>query len=166
MTDDREKAPTDPDAEAERELRQGRKFTPEEALARLAGPGAMKGASPVSRVQQAETEIGTWLGSHVPDPAGVLKMVLHRNLKGSESLLGNLDRPLLALSGYCERLLSSDYLLKELVRQADVEWGRAMDERPPFEKEGSSPEPDDPYTVASVRRILVEVVERLKTSSE
>ncbi len=42
------------DAELEREIRKGRKFTLEEAIGRLAGPGAMKGESPVARMQQAE----------------------------------------------------------------------------------------------------------------
>ena len=44
------------DAELEREIREGRKFTLEEAIGRLAGPGAMKGESPVARMQQAEVE--------------------------------------------------------------------------------------------------------------
>src|SRR4029078_10924928 len=63
------------DAQVEREIRGSRRFTPEEALGRIAGPGAMKGASPVSPQQQAEIEIGTWLRSHLTDPAGALKVV-------------------------------------------------------------------------------------------
>jgi len=39
------------DNQLEQEIRQGRKFNSAEAIARLAGPGAMKGASPVSPVQ-------------------------------------------------------------------------------------------------------------------
>jgi len=35
--------------ELEREIRQGRKFSLEEAIGRLAGPGAMKGESPIAR---------------------------------------------------------------------------------------------------------------------
>src|SRR5690348_12519831 len=106
MTDDHESQRSEADGELEREIRQGRKFTPKEAMARLAGPGAMKGASPVSPVQQAETEIGTWLRSNVPDTPGALQMLLQRNLTGSELLLANLDRPLTALAGYCERVLA------------------------------------------------------------
>jgi hypothetical protein len=161
MIDDREKPHSEADAELEREIREGRKFTPQEALARLAGPGAMKGASPVSPVQQAETEIGTWLRNHVPDPAGALPVLLHRHLKGSELLLDNLERPLTALARYCEDLLASDYLLKDLVREADMEWGRRMDERPYFEREGSAPNAKDPYTVESVRKALGEALQRL-----
>ena len=53
-----------------------------------------------------------------------------------------------------QRILDSDYLLGELVRQCDVEWGRAYGERPYFQKEGSPPHQDDPYTVESVRGSL------------
>ena len=150
------------DEALEREIRQGRKFRPEDALGKLAGPGAMKGASPVSRQQQAEIAIGSWLRSHVTDPAGALNVVLHRHLKGSEPLLNNPDQPLLALADYCRRLLASDHLLKELVREADVEWGRVMDERPYFEREGCPRHPDDPYTIESVRNALDGVLKQMK----
>lgn len=149
------------DPELEREIRQGRKFTANEALARLAGPGAMKGASPVSPVQQAETEIGTWVRRNVGDTTGALQMLLQRNLKGSELLLRNLDRPLAALAAYCKHILDSEHLLNEFVRQADVEWGQRMDERPHFEREGCPPDADDPYTVESVRHTLAEALSRL-----
>jgi hypothetical protein len=154
MEDDRSKQRPLADEQVEREIRRGRKFTPNEAMARLAGPGAMKGASPVSRVQQAETEIGTWLRNNVADAGGALKVVLHRHLKGSELLLESLDRPLVALETFCRRVLNADNQLKELVREADVEWGRAMGERPHFEREGYPPHPDDPYTIETVRKAL------------
>ena len=154
MINDQDKPPS---ADLEREIREGRKFSMQEAMARVAGPGAMKGASPVSPVQQAENEIGNWLRSHVPDTAGALKAVLLRQIKSSALLMENVDRPLMAVEGYCERILASDDLLRELVRQADAEWGRMMDERPYFEREGAGPHPDDPYTVASVREVLVAV---------
>ena len=41
------------DAELEREIRKGRKVTLAEAIGWMAGPGAMKGVSPVARQQQA-----------------------------------------------------------------------------------------------------------------
>jgi hypothetical protein len=161
MDDDRDKQRSEAEAELEREIREGRKFSAKEAVARLAGPGAMKGASPVSPVQQAETEIGSWLRSNVTDSAGALPVVLHRRLRGSELLLGSLDRPLLALAEYCRQLLASDFRLKEIVREADVEWGQSMGERPYFEREGAPQDPGDPYTVESVRKALAEVMERL-----
>jgi hypothetical protein len=149
------------DAELEREIREGRKFTLEEAIARMAGPGAMKGESPVARMQQAEFEIESWLTSHVVDAGGALKVVLHRHVKRSDLLLDNFDEPLVVLASYCQRVLDSDYLLDEFVRDADVEWGRVMGERPYFEREGSSRHPDDPYTVDSVRNALSELLTQL-----
>ena len=158
---DHDKRRSEAEVELEREIRQGRKFSAQDALARMAGPGALKGASPVSPVQQAETEIGTWLGNNLADAGGALKAVLHRHLRGSELLLDNLDRPLVALADYCRSLLAADYLLKEIVNEADVEWGRAMDERPHFEREGVPAHPDDPYTIEAVRKTLSDTLERL-----
>ena len=61
---------------------------------------------------------------------GSIAGVLHRQLNGSELLLNNLDQPLLALAAYCQQVLAPNYHLVELVREADLEWGRRMDERP------------------------------------
>lgn len=149
------------DAELEREIREGRKFTLEEAIARMAGPGAMKGESPVTRMQQAEIEIGSWLRSHLTDSGSALEVVLHRRVKASELLLNNFDQPLIVLASYCQKVLESEYLLKEVVRDADIEWGRVMIERPHFEREGELPHPDDCYTVESVRGALCELIEQL-----
>ena len=160
MTDD-DKRQSEADAAIEREIRQGRKLDARDLLSRMAGPGAMKGASPVSPVQQAETEIGTWLRGNLPDTAGALRVVLHRHLKGSSVLLDNLDRPLVALAEYFRALLAAEYRLREIVGEADVEWGRAMDERPMFEREGVSAHPDDPYTFEGVREALAGALELL-----
>jgi len=149
------------DAELEREIRQGRKFNLGEAIGRSAGPGVMKGESPVARMQQAEIEIVTWLRSHLLDAVGSLKIVLHRNVKASELLLNNFDQPMGVLADYCQRVLDSDYLLEELVRAADTEWGRSMGDRPYFEKKGAPPDPDDPYTVESVRHALSDLLKQL-----
>ena len=161
MSDHQDTQRSEADAELEREIREGRKFTLEEAIGRLAGPGAMKGQSPVTRMQQAEIEIGSWLRCHLADSGGSLEGVLHRRVKGSELLLNNYEQPLVVLASYCQRVLSSDCLLKEVVRDADVEWARLMGERPYFEKEGSPHYPEDPYTVASVRNTLSELLTQL-----
>ena len=153
------------EADFEREIRQGRKFAAKDLMGRLAGPGAMKGASAVSPVQQAETEIGTWLGSNLADANGALRVVLHRHLKGSQRLLDNIDAPLVAIADFCRVLLAVDYRLAEIVSEADVEWGRAMDERPHFERAGTPPHPNDPYTIEGVRKILSDALERLPASS-
>jgi hypothetical protein len=152
--------------ELEREILEGRKFSLEEAIARLAGPGAMKGASPVARMQQAEFEIETWLRTHLLDASGVLPVVLLRHVKGSDLLLNNLDQPMVVLASYCKQLLESDYLLQELVRNADVEWAHMMGEQPYLERPGSSHHPDDPYTVVSVRNALSELLKQLAGVNE
>src|SRR3954453_18572167 len=162
MSDDKQpKESSLADAELEREIREGRKFTLEEAIGRMVGPGAMKGESPVARMQQAEIEIASWLRGHLADAGGALPVVLHRDVEGSDLLLKNFDQPLVVLAGYCQRVLDSDYLLGELVRDADIEWGRVMGERPYFEKECSPHHPDDPYTVESVRLPLSGLLEQL-----
>ena len=92
---------------------------------------------------------------------GELQTVLLRHIEGSELLLNNYDQPLVVLASCCQRVLSSEYLLKELVRDADVEWGRVMGARPYFEHEGSPPRPEDPYTVDSVRNVLSELLKQL-----
>jgi hypothetical protein len=161
MSDNQDKPRSEADAELEREIREGRKFTLAEAIGRLAGPGAMKGESPVARMQQAEAEIEYWLKGHLADAGGALHTVLQRHVNASELLLNNFDQPLVALAGCCQRALDSDYLLGELVRDADIEWGRVMGERPYFEKEGTPCHPDDPYTVESVRLALSGLLEQL-----
>jgi hypothetical protein len=149
------------DADLEREIRDGRKFTLEEAVARMVGPGGMKGESPVARMRQAEVEIGAWLRSHLVDAGGALEVVLLRRIKQSELLLNKFDQPLVVLASYCHQVVDSQCLLEELVRDTDVEWGRLMGERPFFEKAGVSRHPDDPYTVASVRNSLSDLIEKL-----
>lgn len=153
--------PRDPsETDIEREIRHGRKFTAEEAIGRLAGPGAMKGASAISRQQEAENAVGVWLAANIADASGMLRTVLHRHLKASKLLLDNVDDPLVAAAAYLRQILASEQRLREIVREADAEWGRAMDERPYFEREDSPPHPDDPYTAASVRKALDEALRR------
>ena len=146
------------DAELERRIRAERKFTLSEAIGRMAGPGAMKGASPVTLKQQAVAVIQEYLGRHLVDSAGVLSGVLLRQVTESELLLSSFDRPLAALAGPARQLLGSEFALAELVRQADVEWGRVFGERPRFDREGCPPAPDDPYTRESVRTALAQLV--------
>jgi hypothetical protein len=154
MCNEQPKHPSDADADLEREIRKERKFSLADAIGRLAGPGMMKGVSPVARKQQSEMEIEAYLERHLIDAAAILPAVLLRRVKGSELLLNNFDQPLFVLASYIQRVLDSEYLLKELVREADIEWGRTLGERPYFEKDGCPPHPDDPYTIESVRVIL------------
>jgi hypothetical protein len=65
MSDSQNKQCSQSDAELEREIRQERKFTLTEAIGRMAGPGAMKGESPVTRLHQAVAEIQEYLDRHL-----------------------------------------------------------------------------------------------------
>src|SRR5262245_46967797 len=126
MRDEKAKQPSQADADLEREIRKGRKFTLAEAIGRVAGAGAMKAARPMSRHQQAEVEIENYLRGHLPDAAGILPLVLYRRVKVSQLLLDNYDQPLLVLACCVQKTLDSAYLLAELVRDADTEWGRVF----------------------------------------
>jgi len=161
MSADQPQRPFVTDTDLEREIRDQRKFSLAEAIGRLAGPGMMKGVSPVTRKQQAEAEIEAYLNRHLSCAAGILPVVLFRHVRESELLLNNLDQPLIVLASYVQQVLDSDYRLKELVREADVEWGRTFGERPYFEKVGCPPHPDDAYTIESVRISLSQLFERL-----
>jgi hypothetical protein len=161
MSENPDKPRSEADAQLEREVRAERKFTIAEAIGRLAGPGSMKGASPVTRRQQAESEIGTWLRQHLAQAGDALPTILLRRISAGEKLLNDPGRPLDILLAYCQEVLGSEFLLADLVRDADFEWGRISGERPHFEKKGSSPHPDDPYTLESVRSLLSGLVSQL-----
>lgn len=149
-------------AEIEREIRAERKFSLADAIGRMAGPGAMKGISPVTRKRQAEAELQAYLNRHVTDSGGVLTALLLRYVTQGDLLLEHLDQPLVALASQIERALASDYRMQELVRTADAEWGRTVGERPYFDREGQPPHPDDPYTAESVRAVLTQLLESLR----
>ena len=72
MSGDEPERPTEADADLQREIRAERKFTLGEAIGRMAGPGSMKGASPVTPHQQAASEIETWLRANLTDAGGAL----------------------------------------------------------------------------------------------
>lgn len=161
MSNKKDKQRSEADAEIEREIRKGRKFTVADAIGRMAGPGAMKGVSPITRKQQAAVEIENWLRYHMSAGEGELQVVLLCRIKESELLLHHYERPLFVLGAYCQHVLDSDYLLKELVREADVEWGRVHGETPHFEQEGLPRHREDPYTFESVRKSLAGTIEQL-----
>jgi len=150
----------DSHADIEREIRANRKFSLSEAIGQIAGGDVMKGASPVTRKRQAELEIDEYLRRHLVDSGIVLRSVLVRHL-GEILLDGDYDEPLAALAQHIGRILTSEHLLEELVREADAEWGRVHDERPYFQMPGRPPHRDDPYTIDSVRLALSQLGDRL-----
>src|SRR5947209_4408152 len=112
MAEKKDAGRSEADAELEREIRKERAYSLSEAIGRLAGPGAMKGASPVSRQRQAELAIDDYLRRHLSDGPGACEVVLGRLVKASAFLANNLDQPpLVVLAGYVQRTLDSDYLL-------------------------------------------------------
>jgi hypothetical protein len=154
MSDTPDRPPAQTDADLERAVRAERKFSLAEAIGRMAGPGAMKGASPVTALVQAAAVIENHLRDHLTDSGGVLRGIVLRHVADGEDLPADYDRPLAALAGYVRQALGSEYRLTDLVREADAEWGRVMGERPRFETPGRPSDPDDPYTAASVRAAL------------
>jgi hypothetical protein len=164
MSDEQAKPRSEADAALQREILLGREFNLADAIGRMAGPGIMKGVSPVSPMHQAEMAVQDYLTRHVVDGSGNLQAVLLRQVAGCETFLKGYDQPLAALGEYVRRVLGSEPLLKELVREADVEWGRMYCERPIFEKEGQPANPEDPYTVESVRKTLAGLLETLKAT--
>ena len=153
--------PADAGIDLEREIRQGRSFSMAEALGRMAGPGVMKGASPISLRQQAQATVAGLVKERLRDPVGVLADVLIREAQESALLLDHYDQPQRALVAFVRQVLDSEGLLAELVRETDAQWGRVFGERPYFEREGRAPHPDDPYTIASVRTALQELLAAL-----
>ena len=163
MSEKRDPNSADTDEEIERELRRSRKFSLNEAIGQLAGGDFMKGGSPVSRKRQAELEIDDYLRRHMADSGGVLRRVLLRHL--GESLINSDYRePLASLAEYIPKVLTSEHLLEQFVREVDVEWGRVHGERPHFEPADRPSHPDDPYTIASVRLTLSQLRDRLASA--
>jgi hypothetical protein len=160
MSEKPEKNSAHRNEEIEREIRTNRKFSLSEAIGQIAGGDFMKGGSPVTRKRQAELQIDEYLRRHLVDSGGVLRSVLCRHL-GESLLNGDYDQPLAALAEDIRRILNSEHLLEEFVREADAEWGRAHSERPYFQMPSRPPHRDDPYTIDSVRLALVQLRERL-----
>ena len=158
MSETKQPPGSDAAADVEREIRRGRKFSMSDAIGRLGG-GMLKGASPVPPIQQTEAAIANYLRAHLDDRGGVLAQVMVRQVRMSEILIGNFDQPAIVLAAYVNQVLDSNTMLKDLVREADVEWGRTLGDRPYFEREGRPPDPDDPYTLESVRNALTRLLQ-------
>jgi broad specificity phosphatase PhoE len=152
--------PSDDAADIDREVRLGRTFSLSEAIGRMGGGDVLKGASPVPPIEEARAAIANYLKEHLDDAGGVLAQVVLRHVRTSEILLANFEQPKVVLVRYLNQVLKSETLLKDVVREADAEWGQALGERPHFEREGDAPHPDDPYTLASVRRALAQLVQK------
>jgi len=159
MSETKQPPGSDAASDVEREIRRGRKFSLSDAIGRLGGGGMLKGESPVPPIEQTQAAIANYLRAHLEDPGGVLAHVLARHVRTSDILIEHFDQPAVVLAGYVSQVLNSESILKDLVREADVEWGRTLGDRPHFEREGRTPDPDDPYTLASVRNALTQLLQ-------
>ena len=160
MSDEKRPAGYDKAAVEREALAQGHSLA--SAIGRAGGGDMMKGASPVTAQRQAELEIEHLLERHLRDAEGALLVVLQRRVWESGQLLATgWERPLAALAQFVEHLLASAEQLQGLVRDVDAEWGRIYLERPHFQRPGQAPDRDDPYTFASVRASLAELLEGL-----
>ena len=63
MSDKQDPQRSEADAELEREILKDRKFTLEEAIGRLIGPGGMKGASPIRGCNRPRLRLGLGSGT-------------------------------------------------------------------------------------------------------
>jgi hypothetical protein len=160
MGESRDPMPSGEGQDLEREIRADRKFSLSEAIGRMAGGDLMKGASPVTRKRQAELAIEDYLRRQMTDAGRVLGSVLLRRV-GDRLLRDDYDQPLDILAEYIRQVLGSEYLLEDLVRDADMEWGRMFGERPYFQQAGRLPSADDPYTVDAGRITLSRLIEKL-----
>ncbi len=145
----------------EKEIRQGRPFGLAEALGR-AGGGNLKGASPVPLSRQVQLDVEALVESHLHDPEGSLTAVIIREVgRSPQFMAADPGSPVSLLADWIEQVLASAPRLEELVRQADVRWGRDYDERPLFNHPDRPDSPDDPYTPTSVRQALQDLLDQL-----
>jgi len=167
MSEKEKSSPSPEDLDLERKIRSERKFSLAEAIGRLGGSGLLKGTSPIPQKRQSELKIEQYLERHLTDSEGALEVVLLRQVRESDIFLEmNFSNPLAAIASYLVRVLDSEARLQSFVRTVDAEWGRMYLERPHFQQEGlqqegQSPDEDDPYTFASVRKKLERLLDTL-----
>jgi len=162
MSKDKKRRRDREDAAIEQDILAHRKYSLEDAIGRMAGGGLLKGDSPVPRKRQAEFQVERYLEQHLIDAQGALEVVLLRHVSNSDILLHlGYENPLEAMALVIENLLGSEPLLQRFVTEVDLQWGRANFERPRLEKPGVPPDPDDPYTFASVRQSLSKLLKQL-----
>ncbi len=142
------------DRTVEDEIRRSRPFDLAEALGR-AGAGNLKGASPVAPARRVQLAVQALLEAHLDDAEGSLRRTILARFEADPPLLArHFDDPPGALAEFLDRILAGPVALADLVRDADARWGRDYGERPRFEQGGAA-HPDDPYTEAGVRTLLL-----------
>lgn len=151
------------EAEAKREV--GRRAL-EEKSAPVRFDGGL-GGSPVPPVEQLRAAAVVLLQEVLPDADGALRRVFEQDLRADDQVLSTLTGGLAvwtdaelrvhlleALASLARRILASAGSIEEFTRRVDATWGQLQGERPHFESAGHPPDPEDPYTFASVRASL------------
>ncbi len=161
VNDDQPSSADDDSRRIEQEIRSRRSADLASVLAGQDGGGHLKGASPTPVLQRAMIEIQQWLAASLYDGEGALRAVILRRLElEAERLESGLGDPAATVGAWLDRVLPRPTVVAELVRQADMEWGRLYGERPHFDRPGQAPHPDDPYTVAGVTASLTDLRRR------
>jgi len=134
----------------ERDARKGRTYSIADRIGRE-GSGFLKGASPVSRLRQVQTELSRFVSDHVRDHSGALRTVLIRHIMTNETLVSqHFQAPLEALVLILDGLMENEARYHHFVQEVDIEWGRLMQETPYFQEPGEPAHDDDEYTHESV----------------
>jgi hypothetical protein len=153
----------DQDLELQKDILQGREFSLAELIGREGG-GFLKGESPVPKMVQVKTEINLFINNNLSDLSGALQAVLHNWVNASDDKISSYqDQPLTALLLIIDEILNNNNLLYELVKQVDLKWGQMNQERPYFQQPGQMPHPDDEYTHESVKKQLINLLEKINT---
>ncbi|MEZ4389107.1 MAG: hypothetical protein R3D98_16300 [Candidatus Krumholzibacteriia bacterium] len=151
----------------EQEARLGRRTGLAGALAGRDGGDNLRGASPTPVIQRALLAADLWLRQHLEAPDSSLRTVLLRHLEAAPELLeAHVDRPASLLAVWLPGRLEAMGWLEDLVREVDMAWGRLNDERPHFERPGTEPDVDDPYTLRGVGATLTRLLAQARAHAE
>ena len=145
----------DDDRRIENEIRRHGAPDPMQILMGRDGGGHLRGASPTPALQRALLEVADWLEANLDDTEQALHRVILRRLAAApERLEAHQGHPERLLAGWVAPILDNETALADLVREVDMAWGQANQERPHFQIDGAPAHPDDPYTIAGVREQL------------
>ncbi|BAC91287.1 hypothetical protein [Gloeobacter violaceus] len=151
----------DKNREIEKEILQGQKSSLAAAIAREGG-SFFKGESIVPKLVQATIEINLFIDAHVCDSSGALKAALLNLVEMEKTQVSrHMGSPLTALQEMLEAIIGNQQLLYDLVRQVDIKWGQIYGERPHFQQPGHAPHLDDEYTHESVRKQLLDLLDKV-----
>lgn len=145
----------------QQEIRQERKFSLAEAIAREGG-SFLKGESTIPRPLRANNAIKQFINIQLADPSSAFSTTLFAWASNDIRVSRQLDTPLVALTQILESLLDEPTSFYEFARRVAIAHADLTGERPYFQQPGQPPHPDADYTHASIRAQLLEMVQFLK----